>query len=52
MKAVKSGRIKYRSASDAIRRHYLKRTKLPQSEIARRLHVSVPLVNQIAHEAR
>jgi len=45
------GAIHKRSAREAARL-YLTRTHLSQTEIARRLHVTVPCVNQVAMELR
>jgi hypothetical protein len=51
MKAFKYGNVRFRSRSAAAR-FYLKRTTLSQTAIAKRLHVSVPCVCQIAAEVR
>jgi len=51
MKSAKFGALKFRSRRAAAR-HYLTHTKLSQTAIARRLHVTVPCVNQVATEIR
>ena len=45
----KVGAIKYRSRRAAAR-YYLTHSKLSQTAIARKLHVTIPCVNQVATE--
>jgi predicted XRE-type DNA-binding protein len=48
MRSFKLGAVKYRSRSAAAK-YLLRHTHLSQTEIAKRVHVSIPCVNQLAN---
>jgi predicted XRE-type DNA-binding protein len=48
MRAFKLGAVKFRSRSAAAK-YLLRNSHLSQTEIAKRVHVSIPCVNQLAN---